>query len=165
MKTHQLLNKEKTIIFFRLNTLEEVRTTITNIFGIKTHGGLEKYLGLPILIRQNKSKYFQFLLDKIWSKMSNWKTKFLSGAGKEILLKAVLQAISTYTMSMFLPPKVIISQLNSLFQKLWWGYNSNLSKTHWAKWSKLGLSKEKGGIVFKNVQEFHLDLLANNVGE
>lgn len=113
----QLLDKGKTTIFFSFNTPEEVRTTITNIAGIKTHGGLEKYLGLPILIGQNKSRHFQILMDKIWSKMSDWKIKFLSKVRKEILLKAVLQAIPTYIMSMFLLPKVILSQLNCLFQK------------------------------------------------
>jgi hypothetical protein len=38
---------------------------------------------------------------QIWDKMQGWKEKFLSHAGKEILLKDVIQAIPTYTMSVF----------------------------------------------------------------
>lgn len=113
--------KKKIAIFFSSNTLEEVRNIITNVVDIKAIGGLEKYLNLPTLIGRNKVIQFQYILVKIWTKMSNWKIKFLSGAGKEILLKSVLQVIPTYTMSIFLLPKVITSRRNSLFQKFWWG--------------------------------------------
>lgn len=63
--------------------------------------------------------------------MENWTTKFLSGAGNEILLKVFLQAIPTYTMSIFLLPKGIITWLNNLYKKFWWGFIDTASKIQW----------------------------------
>lgn len=58
----------------------------------------EKYLGLPIYIGRSKAKAFQYLKDRIWKRIQGWKEKMLSKAGKEILVKAVAQAIPTYAM-------------------------------------------------------------------
>lgn len=75
-----LLDKDKTS--FSSNILVDVKNTITSIAGIREMDTLEKYLGLPTFLGRNKSKKFQILLDRTWAKMSNWKAKFLYGAGK-----------------------------------------------------------------------------------
>jgi len=45
--------------------------------------------------------------ERIWSRIGNWKNKYLSQAEKEIPLKAVAKAIPTYTMCIFLLPKTL----------------------------------------------------------
>jgi len=47
---------------------------------------------------------FKSIKDRIWKRLHDWKNKSLSQAGKEILLKAVIQTILTYNMSIFLLP-------------------------------------------------------------
>ena len=54
------------------------------------------------------------------SKLTGWKEKFLSMAGKEILIKAVVQALPTHTMSCFLLPKSLCDELNSMVSNFWW---------------------------------------------
>lgn len=115
----QLMKKEKSSIFFSFDNSQNVKNTITRIAGTRAHGRLKKYLGLPTCLGQNKSRHFHFLLDKTWSRMSNQKTKFLFGAGREILLKVVLQAILTYNMSIFLLSRTITTRLNGLYRKFW----------------------------------------------
>lgn len=61
------------------------------------------------------------LKERIWSRINGWKEKFLFSAGKEILLKAVIQAIPTYTISVFQLPKALCEQINSMMSKFWWG--------------------------------------------
>jgi hypothetical protein len=80
----------------------------------------------------------------VWKRLHDWKTKFLSQAGKEILLKAVIQAIPTYSMSIFLLPVGLCADINSIMQKFWWGHKENESKIHWMSWKKMSLSKTKG---------------------
>jgi hypothetical protein len=49
-------------------------------------------------------------------KITDWKTKFLSRARNEVLLKAVVQAIPMYIMNIFLFPKESCKDLNKLMQ-------------------------------------------------
>ena len=70
-----------------------------------TNAGLAgKYLGVPAIIGRNKKAIFAYIKDKVWRKLCGWNKKFLSLAGKEILLKAVAQATPSFVMNVFLLP-------------------------------------------------------------
>jgi hypothetical protein len=62
-------------------------------------------------------KEFKHIIDRVEKRLQDWKLKFLSQVGKEVLLKAVVQAIPTYSMSVFFMPKALCSNINSLMQK------------------------------------------------
>jgi len=62
------------------------------------------------------------LKERIWKKLKGWKEKLLSQAGREILIKVVVQAIPTHTMSCFKLPKGLINEIEGLIRKFWWGY-------------------------------------------
>ena len=66
---------------------------------------------LPSLIGRRKKTSFNYIKEKIWRKLQGWEEKLLSQAGREILIKVVVQAISTYTMSCF---KLLVSLLMTL---------------------------------------------------
>lgn len=93
----QFLNKDKTSLFFSNNTPVDVKNNLTLIVGVKAQNSFEKYLGLPAIIGRNKTKSFQSLLDRTRHRISNWKAIFLSNAGKEVLIRSILQAIPSYT--------------------------------------------------------------------
>jgi len=105
MTSGQKVNKEKSSIFFSKNTKHEVRDAILQEVNIGEVSHFEKYLGLPALIGRSKKSSFSFIKGRIWTKLNGWKEKFLSHAGKEVLLKSVIQAIHNYTMSVFRLPK------------------------------------------------------------
>ena len=60
-----------------------------------------KYLGLPSIIGKSKTQVFAKVKDRVAKKLAGWKGKLLSIGGREILIKAVAQAVPTYTMSCF----------------------------------------------------------------
>ena len=61
----------------------------------------------------------------------------LSKATKEVLIKAIAQAIPTYTMRVFQLPVKLCDELNSLCAKFWWGQVGNDKKIHWKSWDCL----------------------------
>jgi hypothetical protein len=67
------------------------------------------------MVGRSRYNSFRSIKDRVWNRLSDWKVKFLSQAGKEILIKAVVQAIPTYCMSVFLLP-------NTLCKELKWTY-------------------------------------------
>ena len=80
-----------------------------------------KYLGLPSFIRKSKKEVFAEVKEKVEKKMFGWKEKMLSIGGREILRKAVAQAIPTYTMSCFLLPKGLCDEIEGMMRRFWWG--------------------------------------------
>ena len=93
------------------------------------------------------------------SKLSGWKEKFLSMVRKEVLIKAVVQAILTHTMSCFLLPKSLGDELNSMVGKFWWGQKNEERKMAWMSWEKLCTPKASGGMGFRDLRSFNLALL------
>lgn len=92
--------------------------------------------------------------------MQNWIVKFLSQAGKEMLLKSVVQAIPTYCMSIFMLPRAILMAINKLMQNFWWGSKGDRTKTQWISWKMLGKSKLEGGLGYRDFEDFNVALLA-----
>ncbi|KAK3211392.1 hypothetical protein Dsin_016098 [Dipteronia sinensis] len=98
--------------------------------GIKLIGCHKNYLGLPCFTGRNKRKLFATIADRVWAKIKGWGKKLLSVGGKEVFLKAVIQAIPTYAMSIFRLPKGLISEIQRLCARFWWGSKVNQRKIH-----------------------------------
>jgi hypothetical protein len=64
---------------------------------------------------------FAYIKDRVWSKLQGWRERLLSQAGREVLLKAIVQAIPTYSMSCFRLPDCLCSDLEGLMCRFWWG--------------------------------------------
>jgi hypothetical protein len=79
-----------------------LRAEICEALHIDTEALSDKYLGLPTLVGAERSDCLEHLIERIIQRINGWKEKLLSIGGKEILLKAVAQAISVYSMSVFL---------------------------------------------------------------
>jgi len=109
----QKVNLMKTSIFFSRNTSKERRDEILKLSGLTESSRFDSYLGLPALVGRSKMQAFNSIKEKVGKKLANWKFKFLTQAGKEILLKAVVQAIPTYCMSIFLLPATLCKDLNT----------------------------------------------------
>ena len=121
----QQLNKAKTSLFFSRNTPEDIQKEIKHRFGAQVIKQHEKYLGLPSLVGRNKRNTFNEIKEKLRKKLAGWKEKMLSKASKEVLIKAVAQAIPTYTMSCFKLPDALCEELTTMVRNFWWGQKAN----------------------------------------
>ena len=154
------LNRTKTSLFFSSNTDTSVKKEIKKLVGAQVIRNHEKYLGLPLLVGKNKRNSFNSIKEKLAKKLSGWKEKLLSKVGKEVLNKAVAQAIPIYTMSCFKLPDTLCDELTSLIRNLWWRQKQNERKTAWLSWEKLCMPKSCGGLGFKLLKSLNLALLA-----
>ena len=103
---------------------------IQALFGARIMEDCETYLDLPMIGGKSKVDTFKGLQEKITKKVMGWKEKFISKAGREILIKSIAQAIPTYTVGIFKIPKALCDTLNSTLAKYWWGQTKNEKKIH-----------------------------------
>jgi hypothetical protein len=127
----QKVNQEKTGVFFSKNTKRDVQDQILQGTGLSATQQYERYLSLPDLIGRSRVSTFNELKGRIWKRIHGWQERFLTHAGKEILLKSVIQALPTYTMSVFRLPKTLNKEINSIMDKFWWGHMENTHKIPW----------------------------------
>ena len=156
----QKINKDKTAVMFSANVREEDKQEVMNALNIPRETANERYLGLPVFIGKSRRKAFEFLKDRIWKRMQGWKEKMLSNAGKEILIKAVAQAIPTYAMGCFEITKDLCDQISAMICRYWWSSQEKEKKLHWIRWEKLMRPKGEGGLGFKDIYTFNLAMLA-----
>jgi hypothetical protein len=90
-------------------------------------------------------------VEKIIQRINGWKEKLLSIGGKEILLKAVAQAIPVYTMSVFLIPKGVYTRMMNAIARFWLGDDENSKKNALASVMEVVLSEKTG---WNGIQRF-----------
>ena len=156
----QMINKEKSTIMFSTNTVGGKRREVMQALNIQKETMNERYLGLLVFVGRDKKRVFAYLKDRIWQRIQGWKEKMLSKAGKEILIKAVAQAIPTYAMACFDITKSMCEQISKMICRYWWSSQEKVNKIHWISWEKLTRPKGEGGLGFRDIHAFNLAMLA-----
>ena len=135
--SRQKLNRDKTSLYFGKSTSLEMQNQIMSALGVSALRQYEAYLGLPTLVGRNKRASFDHLKQRVWKKLQGREGKLLSQAEIEVLIKAVIQAIPTFTMTCFKLPTMLCHGIESLVHKFWWGQRGDRRKVHWVKWDDL----------------------------
>lgn len=104
-----------------------------------------RYLGLPMEWGRNKTSTLDWIKERVMSKLQGWKEGLLNQAGKEVLIKAVIQAIPTYAKAMIKFPKTFCQSL--MVARFWWIAHGKDGGIHWKKWSDISGSKKEGVLI------------------
>lgn len=156
----QAVNFQKSAIFFTSTVRRDKQDEIRDVLGVYNDIGNSKYLGLPSLIGRSKNSVFNYLKDNVWKKIQSWNTKFLSKAGKAVLIRNVAQTIPSYTMSCFLIPKTLCQEIEKMLNAFWWNSKSSSTKgVKWLSWTCMCMPKKSGGLDFRDLGGFNLALL------
>ncbi|KAH9743718.1 hypothetical protein KPL70_003399 [Citrus sinensis] len=156
-----IFNYEKSSMFFSRDIPARQIDTIKDIFQCQVVSRHEKYLGLPSMVGKKKISFFNDIKLRVLSKISSWTSKLFSSGGKEVLIKAVAQAVPTYAMSVFKLPLGLCEDIQQAFAGFWWGSKKEQRHIHWARWEKLCSAKGKRGLGFKDLSSFNQALVAN----
>jgi hypothetical protein len=125
----QTINLQKSEFYCNRNVPPEVRGDIAALLGVTQVLGTGKYLGLPSMIGRSKKATFKFIKDKIWKKINSWSSRHLSQAGREVMIKSILQSIPTYVMSIFILPRTLTEDIEKMPNSyrpatIWWHHKS-----------------------------------------
>lgn len=156
----QVFNYEKSSMFFSSSTSQFQREAFRNIFGLNAVTKHEKYLGLPSMVGRRKISFFNEVKLRVLSKLSSWQSKNFTRGGKEVLTKALKQAIPAYAMSIFKIRQGLCSEIEKAIARFWWGSLDTHRSIHWARWERLCHAKIRGGIGFRDFSSFNQTLIA-----
>jgi hypothetical protein len=126
----QRVNMQKSSVFFGKGCSEQKRDELKSSIGIECEAMSERYLGLPTAVGRAKEGAFKYLTESSRGKVKGWKGQGLSKAGREVLIKSVLQAVSTYAMGCFQLTKGQCGQLSSVSSQFWWSAVDGQWKVH-----------------------------------
>ena len=129
--SEQQINRTKTTLFFSKAIVKEKKRKILNFLRVSEIKEYEKYLGLLAVVGREKKASLNYIKERVWTKLQGWKEKLLSQAGREVLLKAVVQAIPNFAMSCFMLPLGLCNDIETLIRKFWWGECGGQRRIHW----------------------------------
>ncbi|KAJ1414333.1 Ribonuclease H domain [Sesbania bispinosa] len=129
------------------------KNQMEDILDIKAWPSPGKYLGLPAEWGKSKNDALHWIKERVMAKVEDWKGMLLNQAGKEVLIKLIIQAIPSYAMSVISFPKTFCKKLNSLVANFWWRGSNGYGGVHWRTWSLITKKKKEGGLGFR---DFHL---------
>lgn len=93
------------------------------------------------------------------SRLSGWKGRFLSLAGRLTLTKAVLSSIPVHSMSTISLPKSMLAKLDKTSRAFMWGSTSEKKKQHLISWKRVCLPKHEGGLGIRSSSAMNKALL------
>ncbi|XP_058746447.1 uncharacterized protein LOC131619359 [Vicia villosa] len=159
--TGQVINLAKSEVFFSRNLSVSAQEDLANVMGVRRVLGTGTYLGLPSMIGRSKKAVFSFIKDRIWKRINSWSGRYLSKAGKEVMIKSVLQSIPSYIMSVYLIPDGVVNDIEKMINSFWWGGGSQNNKgIRWLAWDRMTMQKSEGGMGFRDFKAFNMAMVA-----
>uniref|UniRef100_A0A8I6YHP9 Reverse transcriptase domain-containing protein n=1 Tax=Hordeum vulgare subsp. vulgare TaxID=112509 RepID=A0A8I6YHP9_HORVV len=153
--TGQLINPSKCSILFSSQCSAQVIQELKLTLDISQEAFESKYLGLPVPEGRMHKGNFEFTQERLRKILVDWSEQYMSSGSKEILIKAMAQAIPAYVMSIFRLPASVCDDITRMIQQYWGEVENGKKKMAWMSWEKLRLPKSMGGLGFRDMRAFN----------
>ncbi|XP_058002482.1 uncharacterized protein LOC110667708 isoform X2 [Hevea brasiliensis] len=150
----------KSSILFSKCTPHQLKRDILSSLAMSEMSNTERYLGIPAFWGKSKTQVLEFIKNRVKTKTQAWKQNLLSQAGREVMIKSVLNVISAYAMAIIKFPKSLCFQLNRIASSFRWGRKAEDKKFCWVSWQRASYPKYMGGMGFRDFEKFNLACLA-----
>lgn len=145
------INLQKSKAFFSKNVNFHRASSLSERMGISTTSNLGRYMGVPLIHERVTINTYGHITKKVRTKLSAWKGRFLSMAGRTVLIKSVLAALPSYQMQTTLLPKALVHEIERISRSFFWSQDAQARKIHLIAWEKVKRSKKEGGLGFKKL--------------
>nr|GEX07109.1 putative RNA-directed DNA polymerase, eukaryota, reverse transcriptase zinc-binding domain protein [Tanacetum cinerariifolium] len=118
-----------------------------------------KCLGTVVGGNMSSIKLWDDTINKLKTRLSNWKLKTLSIGGRLTLLKSVLESTPIYNMSLYKVPKSVLNSMESVRRNFFNGNREGERKIAWIKWTKVLAYKRNDGLGLSSFYALNRGLL------
>ncbi|KAL9679585.1 hypothetical protein QQ045_017451 [Rhodiola kirilowii] len=136
---------------------------VEEVFSTKVSPLPVRYLGLPLTSRNLSKKDCEDLVEKINARLECWSNRFLSRAGRRVLVASVLQAMVFFWPRVCFLPKSVIRAVNAICAKFLWRGCGDRKGGHRINWEDVCRDKEEGGLGLKNIEVMNSALVINQI--
>ena len=156
------INIAKSRAIYSTGTPQGKITNLTNISRIQSTTSLGKYLGFPMLHGRPKRIDFNFIIEKMQTRLASWKNRLLNRSGRLTLATSVLSSIPTYYMQINWLPQSICDSIDQTTRNFIWKGTNNKG-IHLVNWRTVTSPKKLGGLGIRTTRDANTCLLGKLV--
>nr|GEW15223.1 hypothetical protein [Tanacetum cinerariifolium] len=105
-----------------------------------------RYLGVPLISSRLLYHDCKILVEKLESRVNDWRNKFISFAGRLQLILPVLSSMHIYWPSVFILPNRIMHDLEQLMRGFLWFQGEMKKRKAKVAWDSVCMPKHEGGL-------------------
>lgn len=109
----QMINLQKSGLVCGKGVHNDVKNKLASILKAPLWESPGSYIGIPAEWGRAKSQSLNWDMEKITTRLEGWKGNLLNQAWKGFLIKAIIQSIPSYVMSILRLPKKICKKVSS----------------------------------------------------
>lgn len=156
----QMINTQNSFIHFSGNMCQQEKDHLASIMQLNRDSNGSNHLGLPLCMPRSRSQACRDLIDRVNKRITGWKTKTLSQAGRTVLLQTVAAALPTYFMAVYSLPKEVARNINFRFKNFGWGFDDPQTRHfHPKAWQEICAPKSRGGISLRTMEDMNWALI------
>jgi len=134
------INLAKSRAFYSSGIPRSKINRLTAISNIRSTTSLDKYLGFPILKGRATKSDFNFIIEKMQTRLASWKHRLLNKLGRLALASSVLSSIPSYYMQITWLPQNICDLIDKTICDFIWK-NANHKGLNLVSWDKIARPK------------------------
>lgn len=118
------------------------------------------YLGVPTIRGRTSKLAYNYVVDRIDSKLAGWKEKALSTAGRVTLAQTSLCSTPSYVMQSTKLHRSICDDIDKKVRGFVWGDTAKKRKVHPVAWECITKPKDAGGLGLRSMRQANAAFLA-----